>query len=677
VKAILRRLSTILDASYATPALLALVAIVAYGLLIPQLGFYWDEVPISWIRYELGPAAMTKYFSTNRPVWGLLYQITTRLIPQIPIYWQFFGLFWRWMTALLVWAIVRELWPGRRQFALIVSLFFLLYPGFNQQWTSFLYSHFFIVLCFFLFSFLCMLWSFRHPRLYWPLTIAAALFSALNLWMMEYFFTLELFRPFVVFYFVFFIEGMQNFWPRLRRAVALWIPYLAVFLADVYWRLFIFNNRIYQPTLIPNLKASPLTTTLGLLRTIAVDLYTVSVAAWAQVFHFPNPLGDGVRTTLYYLAVVLLTALALIVFLFTARRGQENKIRFAFWPIGLGGIAMLLAGGPFWLTGLDVTLAFPANRFTLPFMLGVSLFFAGWLELIPERLRFGIAALLIVLAAGRQALWADEFRRDWTTQKTMFWQLYWRAPGITPNTLVLLNEGALQFYADNSLTGALNWIYDPNPKTDGMAYVLFYPTSRLGGTLPGFQTGEAIAYDFISEVFHGNTSQVIALYYRPPGCLRLLDPEIDPDNRLIPNESLMRDAARLSSSAWISPDQTAIMPPVYGPEPAHGWCYYFERADLARQEGNWQRVADLGRIAFNLNDHPNDPVERFVFIEGYAHAGDWAQVKQLALTSYKVSPSYVGPLLCKLLTRIDGEVPSSNDKTSSLNDLRTRFSCLP
>ncbi len=701
MKTILRRLSTFPDAPYAAPILLALVAILAYGLLIPQLGFYWDEVAMSWIRYELGPAAMTKYFSTNRPVWGLLYQITTRVIPQIPIYWQIFGLFWRWMTALLVWAIVRELWPGRRQFALIVSLFFLLYPGFDQQWTSYLYSHFFIVLCFFLFSFLCMLWSFRHPRWRWPLTFLGMIFSALNLWMMEYFFTLELFRPFVIFYVVSSPKAGQSPWRslgktilgrlgpvktfinarsflrRVRQTFALWIPYLLVFLADVYWRLFVFNNQIYQPALIPSLKASPLSTTLGLLKTIAFDLYTVSVAAWAQVFHFPNPLVDGVRTTLYYLAIVFLIALLAIIFLFAARRDQENKVRFALWPIGLGLIAMLVSGGPFWLTGLDVTLAFPANRFTLPFMLGVSLFSAGVLELIPTRFRFGVAALFIALAAGRQALWADQFRRDWTTQKAMFWQLYWRAPGIAPNTLVLLNDGAFQFYADNSLTGALNWIYDPNPKSDGMAYVLFYPTSRLGGTLPGFQTGEPITYDFISEVFHGNTSQAVALYYRPPGCLRLLDAEIDSDNHLIPNESLMREAARLSSSAWITPDQTAIMPQVYGPEPTHGWCYYFERADLARQEGDWQRVADLGRIAFDLNDHPNDPIERFVLIEGYAHVGDWNQVKQLALASYKVSPSYVGPLLCKLLTRIDRDIPSSSDKASSLNDLRTKFSCLP
>lgn len=632
---------------------------------------------MSWIRYGLGPEAMARYFSTNRPIWGMLYQLTTRLLPQVPIYWQIFGLFWRWVSALLVWAIMRDLWPGRRQLALIVGLFFLLYPGFNQQWTAYLYSHFFIVLCFFLFSILCMLWSFRHPRWRWPLTILAMAFSALNLWMMEYFFTLELFRPFLIFYFVFSVEGLQGFWSRLRRTVLLWIPYLAVFLADIYWRLFVFNNTIYQPTLIPDLKAAPLATILDLLTTVFSNLFTVSLAAWGQVFHFPNPTLDGPRTTFYYLAVILLTGLLTVVVLFSIRQGEGDQNRINFWLIGLGLTAMLTAGGPFWLTGLDVTLAYPASRFTLPFMLGVSLFIAGLLEFVPARIRLGIASVLILLAAGRQALWAEDFRRDWNTQKNMFWQMLWRAPGITPNTMVLLNDGAFQFYADNSLTGTLNWMYDPHSISGNMSYVVFYPTSRLGGSLPGFEAGLPITYDFISEVFHGNTSQTVSFYYQPPGCLRLLDPEIDSEYHLIPDASLMREAAVLSSSAWITKDETGHMPEVYGPEPAHGWCYYFEQADLARQFGDWARVAQLGDQAFQLDDHPNDPIERFVFIEGYAHDGNWARAKELATQSYKVSPNYVGPPLCRLLNRMDREIPASHEKQTGLNEMRAKFSCLP
>lgn len=684
-----------------SPALALLAAaILGYGLLLPQMGFYWDELPMSWIRYELGPQAMIRYFSTNRPVWGLLYQVTTRLLPQVPIYWQVFALFWRWLTALLVWAIIRELWPQRRAFALVTGLCFLLYPGFTQQWTSYLYSHFYIVLCFLLFSFLCTLWSLRSRPRYWPLTILGMLFSALNLWMLEYFFVLELFRPFLILYSVresqaerqapsaeAGLSAADRRASTLRRQLSttalLWLPYLVVLVANVAWRLFVFNNQIYQPTLIPRLVNSPVSTLGGLFVTIVSNLYAVSLAAWAQIFHIPNPVVDGPRTILFFVAVVLATALLVAVLLRQEDRAEEslgsatNAFEFAAWPIGLGLAAMLFAGGPFWLTGLVITLASPANRFTLPFMLGVSLLLAGLLALLPRRLYLALAVVFIALAAGRQALLADAYRRDWTSQKELFWQMVWRAPGMTPNTIVLLNEGPLQFYADNSLTGALNWIYDPNNRSPRMDYVLFYPTSRTGGTLQGLFPNQSITYDFISEVFTGNTSQTLVFYYSPPGCLRLLDPQFDSEDHLISDISMMRSAALLSSSAWITATNSSRMPAIYGPEPAHGWCYYFEQAGLAAQEENWPRVAALGERAFALNDYPNDPVERFVFIEGYANQGSWPRAESLALQSYKVSPHYVGPLLCKLLDRIDRETPPGNVKESSLNDLRTKFSCLP
>ncbi len=662
------------------PILLLLgLATLAYGLLIPQMGFYWDELPMTWIRYELGPVAMTRYFSTNRPVWGLLYQVTTRLLPQIPIYWQVFALLWRWVSAILAWAIIRALWPERRLLAMTASAFFLIYPGFNQQWTAYLYSHFFIVLCFLLGSFLCMLQALRQApgsRIRWSLTIAALLLSALNLWMMEYFFVLELLRPFLILSFVSTAEPELSLWPRLRRTTLLWTPYLGVFIANVLWRLFVFNNQIYHPTLLSSIKAAPLVAMWGLLKTVIVDLYAVSVAAWAQVFRFPNPATDGPRTTLFCLAVVFGVAL-LAGFLYLFRREKDTTRARDLWPIGIGVAAMVFAGGPFWLTGLDVTLAYPASRFTLPFMFGVSVLLAGMLEFLPVRIRIGIAVALVALPAGRQELWADAFRRDWTTQKAMFWQMYWRAPGIVPNTIVMMNQGPLQFYADNSLTGALNWIYDPAHRSGAMDYVLFFPTSRIGGSLQGLSAKQPVTYDFISEVFTGNTSQTLAFYYAPPGCLRVLDPVIDADNHLIADESMMREAASLSSSQWIDPARSAKMPDIYGPEPKHAWCYYFEQADLAAQTGDWSRVAQLGDKAFELNDYPNDPVERFVFIEGYALEGNWQKAQILAVESYKVSPHYVGPLLCKLFGSMARHIAPGSRSESSLNDLRTKFSCLP
>jgi hypothetical protein len=117
------------------------------------------------------------------------------------------------------------------------------------------------------------------------------------------------------------------------------------------------------------------------------------------------------------------------------------------------------------------------------------------------------------------------------------------------------------------------------------------------------------------------------------------------------------------------------MPAIYHPEPAHGWCYYFEKAELARQFGNWDEVVKLGDIALELDDHPNNPVERFVFIEGYAHVGQWDRAIKLSRESYQVSKSYVGPLLCRLWERMETETTDSAEKSEALSEVKNIFAC--
>jgi len=640
---------------------LLIAAILAYGLLIPQLGFYWDDMPMSWVPYQLGVEATTRYFSTNRPVWALLYQLNTHIFPHVPIYWQVFALFWRWLGAVTLWAVVKKIFPQREKFALTLSLLFLLYPGFNQQWVSYLYSHFFIILFFFLLSFLLML---RGK------TIPALIFSALNLWMLEYFFVLELIRPFIIWTSL----QAEPITPKERfaRTLKLWTPYLAVFVLAVLSRVFIFNNQIYGFSIKEELVKAPLATIILLLQNIFSSLWTSTGAAWALIFHFPSPSVDGPRTILIYLVVVGAVA-ALTMFGWRNQPQVEERGGSAWWIIALGVVMLFLGGPPFWLTNVPVSLGFPANRALLSFMLGVSFIFAGLLEYIPAKIKYAVVVAFVALAAGRQFLWANEFRRDWTSQKNLFWQMTWRAPGLKKDTMVLVNE-ELEYYADNSLSAALNWIYAPDNHSDIVDYVLFYPTNRESLSL---EPNKPVNYDFLAGKFAGNTSQAVVFYYSPPRCLRLLDPEIDSKNRLIPDDSFLRDAALLSSTTPILSEPVARMPAIYNPEPAHGWCYFFQKADLARQMGDWHTVTQLGDVAFALDDYPNDPIERFVFIEGYAHIANWERAVELTMDSYEVSRKFTAPLLCKLWDRIARETEETPERNVTLDVVQSKLECSP
>jgi hypothetical protein len=230
------------------------------------------------------------------------------------------------------------------------------------------------------------------------------------------------------------------------------------------------------------------------------------------------------------------------------------------------------------------------------------------------------------------------------------------------------------YFSDNSLSGPLNWIYSREGQMD---QILYFISIRLNRGLPDLVPGLPIEQNYLAKTFHGNTSQLVVIDYSPPGCLRVLDPQIDFANRLL--VPLLREAAALSNTSLIHQENAATLPDsLFHPETAHGWCYYFEKAELARQYGDWDKVADLGDVAFQLGEHP-DPIERFVFIEGYAHVGNWERAVELSQESYRVSRNYVGPPLCWLWQRIEFETLDdlSEARTEALSEIKKILSCNP
>lgn len=659
------------------------IGVLAYGLLFLWHGYYWDDYPLTWIANTYGSAGLARYFSTNRPLWGLLYQISNRLLGEAPWQWQLFGLFWRWLSAVLLWLTLRRVWPRQAFAAAAAALFSLVYPGFGQQPIGMVYGHFFLALCFYLFSLYASLRALTGSHRKW-LWLGLALFASLaNLVTLEYFFLLELVRPLLFA----FSPALTSLKPRERigRALNAWLPFALIFLAAAVWRFFFFpyqtNN--YQPLALERIRQSPLNGLLQLLWSWLTQTWTAGVAAWGKAFHLPNPESLGLLNfTLYLLAFfggLLITLLLLIKSnrlqssLGTGRRSDGQEMA------ACGLFALLIAGWPFFLTDLPVGLVFPNDRFTLPFILGSGMLLAGLLLYLPLKssLRIGLAAVLIVPSIGYHFLNATNYRRDWNLQKSFFWQLAWRVPGLAEGTTLLTNDLPMKFYSDNSLTAPLNWIYAPENRTQEMSYLLLYPALRLGRPeLPSLQTGLPIDLDYLAAQFHGSTDQIVVIYFQPPACLRVLDGEIEADNLFVPVD-IRKVAARLGSTDWIlaRPDRPAVLPGfLFDPEPAHGWCYYFEQADLARQEGDWQRVAALGDQAFSLDDYPNDPAERLPFIEGYAHVDKWERAAELSRQSAEISPA-MRPVLCRLWQRIAGQTPPSAEKDQILQAMLGELSC--
>lgn len=199
---------------------------------------------------------------------------------------------------------------------------------------------------------------------------------------------------------------------------------------------------------------------------------------------------------------------------------------------------------------------------------------------------------------------------------------------------------------------------DPQPGSTVLSYDFLYADLRAGAGLRNLADGGPIQDGFYSLNYSGEPENVLILIYDPPGCLRVLDPQIDANFPQLSGE--VDDLIHFSNPDLISPTPDLIGErfPYWSVEPRETWCYYFEKADLARQVGDWEQVGALGDVAYALEDDANHPAEHTPFIEGYAMVGDWERA--LDLTEQAAADnSLMQPMLCDLWMRIGGVNPSA------------------
>ncbi len=412
------------------------------------------------------------------------------------------------------------------------------------------------------------------------------------------------------------------------------------------------------------------------------QFWIVLVQAWGRVFD-PPLAADATLARRYWLAVPVCLA-GLLAWL-AAQKPQpaaEAPRQPALQMLAVGAVALLLAGWPFWLTGVPFSLQFAFDRFTLPFMLGVSLLLGGLLHLLPlgRWLRAALLGGLVALAVGLQLGVGYAFVQDWTAQKSFFWQLSWRIPALQEGTLLIGNEMRSTAYStDNSLTAPLNWMYVPalpaSPQPGTLPFMLVYPSIRLGNaSLPALEKGQISYKDYLVAEYRGSTDRAVAIYYEPPGCLRVLEPA-DGNDPALPDA--MRKAAVLSQAALIVPAPARAAQPmaqIFGAEPAHTWCYYYQKAGLARQQGDWQQVAALGSEAERLGLKPGLPAELLPFIEAHARLNAWERAAQLSVqaAAQKPDPSAV---VCTLWRKLLNATPPSAQRSAAWEQVRVKLAC--
>jgi hypothetical protein len=655
------------------PLFFALITVIAYGLLLPFTGFYWDDWPFAWAAKFLGPSQFIPSFAGFRPFLGPIFFITTSLIPSNPLVWQIFALIIRFAAALSAWFALNQIWPRYKFQTLIASLLFLVFPGFSQHWVAFTHiNQEWIPFIFYLLSFGFTARALRgDPKKKIINSIIALLLLIVGIFPTEYFIGLEPLR--FLFIWVVISEETKGFGSRFIQTMKRWWPYLLIWIVDALWLAYYYKSGAYVSYGVTATRHA--LSIKALLLAFGDAFWKAGFYVWVQVLALTAQSIAAPTTILTFILIILSFAILIFYFLNLELKQDEGKA-YAVSAIIIGFIGILLGRVPSFATGLPLTLQSSYDRFMISMMLGACLFATGLINLLIKNklAKTYIFALLIALGIGQQFFNANIFRRDWSRQQDIYWELAWRIPALKPNTAILTDFVPIDYETDLSFTAPLNWMYAPNFQGGDLPYAMIYVNKRLGsGSLSDLKADTAIELPFRTATFHGSTSQAIMIYAPQNGCLRVLDPvyaNAQTYNRfpsltpLIP----LSDPSRIITHA---PPLILTNPP-FPDEPTHTWCYFYEQAELARQIGDWNKVADLGREASQQGFFPQDDFEWLPFIEADALTGDLKSAEQITRQAWK-DEAKLHQGLCILWKRVQVEGPKEAQGASS--NLLTELGC--
>jgi hypothetical protein len=636
------------------PVALLLIGFITYGYVMPLLGFYWDDWEIVMFN-KLNPALQFDFYAHDRP-FPWTYQLIHFLVGSAPLGWHMITLIIRWAAVLVFVQALILLWPRYENHLYWLGALLLVYPGFLQQSQSATKARHIMTFLLFATSVYLMVLAIKKPkwaRILFPLSWLTAF---VQLFTTEYFSGMELIRPVILWM---LLANEQDSWKQtLRKVVKYFLPYLAI-LGFYFWCRLVYFPEIFHTTsriseissTVGDLQTSTATSFLTLLNRALMDFIYLIGQVWLNaVIEFEGfTFESRVAWLVFGVGILLTLAFA---FFYSTREKETPGRESPAWIFILGLVAFLLGAVPIWVIGKDISSGGWADRFALAPLIGACLMvLALLLWFVRPAGQKIVLSVLLVFSIAAQMWVVNQYRQDWRTQLDYYWQLYWRAPALQPGTAIISFEQpslSVTHYADAGY--AINVLYHYQTE-DGRLPYWMAPRARHFDYQPndGFRVG------LRQLEFVGNTSRAIAvLHQEKNACLRVLDPIYADDPFLLGRDVLFN----VTDPSLIIPDPNAPPPDpqIFGPEPAPDWCYYFQKADLARQTGDWKQVIALYKESQSKGFAPSLGTEYIPFIEAYARTDDWQTASKLTRLADKANAGQK-KILCNTWSRLS-QLPS-------------------
>lgn len=610
--------------------LIFIISAIAYLPLVKDLGYLNDDWYLMYDMQVKDPSFFHEIFAIDRP--GRAYA----MIPLFSLFgfnvlpYHFTAFLFRVLGGVCLFWTMRMLWERRTFFALAVGLLFTIYPGFLSQPNAIDYqSHIlglFLALLSVALTVKSILTTEKSKKIL--LILASILTGWGYLSQMEYFIGIEVFR-FACILVLTWRAQTESFRQKFLSFIKTSLPFLLIAIGFLIWRLFFFESQRQATDIglqISQAFSNPIIV-LWWLNYLIQDFFTVTLVAWNLPMYqlaFPMRLKD-------MLSALVFACLAIAVLLFVIRRGvekaseAETNIKSSMRRETLLVSLLSIVGGliPVILVNRHVTLP-EYSRYSLIASVGAVMLLTLLLENISQR-NIQKTLLSFFLAIAVITHYGNTIQYVYQTEATQnfWWQVSWRAPMIKEGTTLIASYNN-PLSEDYFIWGPANLIYFPEKQNNNPVQIKI-PAAVLtsdvinqittnGGVETPLRRGNYLERDF------GNV--LVMIQSSENSCARIIDgssPEVNPydEDRLV----LIAPNSKLDSV--ITEGDSPIVPvTIFGAEPEHGWCYYYQKADLARQRGEWEMIPDLLKEALDKGYYPEDAIEWMPFFQAYAIQGN-------------------------------------------------------
>jgi hypothetical protein len=650
--------------TFAAILLILLTTVITYGVSIPRLGYYHDDWFVLWSGQARGAQSLVPLFSTDRPYMGVVYSYVYRLLGNTIINWHLYALLWRFTGGLAFFWILRLIWPNQRYLTILMTVLFIVYPGFLSEPNANTKQNHLYGFGTALLSIALMLQGMKTRKSGWKIfcSLLSLVLTANYLFIYEYMIGFEGTRLILMGY-VLYQEGIKEIRSLASEIIKRAWPYWVVTAGFLYWRIFIFEgsrNATDVSGLAGNYLSNFRYMSIRVILETAKDFLDTTIFAWFVEPYQLLSLAPYSNLAFALLIAGIVAALVwLYMFLFkewwSADHNEAETPRLMKDLIWMGALVVLCAVLPVILSDRQVELYDPYKSYGLHPIPGVVLFVAGMTLMLQPQFRRLILIALVGISVSTQILNADYWEQYWKIQRETAWQMTWRAPDIRADTLVMAYiSGGFNPQQDYEIWGPLNLIYNPGPaKAPAIqAEVLNSDTSYS-------VLKKDVLNNHVRDIkLHRDFNNLLLLSIPSSiSCMHVIDGQLPVYSA---NESLLVEKVGVYSHVdRIIPTGNSPVPPfsIFGAEPAHDWCYYYQKAALARQNGDWQEIGKLYDQVRELGLETDDKSEMIPFFEGLVNSGRYDDAKALYRDEIKGQNEMRFPL-CTFLAKDPGYPPA-------------------